>query len=170
MILHVHTCTRIPFSFYMYLTCITNNCILAIVPQSPLQPTIYFPGGGYSHRLQSCDHNQNAVKGSRPILMVGQTMSGSQCPALLPIKWHGQAFAHAQLIDGQRVKGKSLLWSSGQGHFLDGQKSWLRYIRSWLVYIIKPSYLHLSQLLPSHSKSCLLKEQQYLERPGCPPR
>ena len=35
---------------------------------------------------------------------------------LLVIKRHGQDFAHAQLIDGQWVKGKNSPWSSGQGH------------------------------------------------------
>ena len=31
-------------------------------------------------------------------------------------KRRGRDFAHAQLVDGQWVKGKNSLWSSGQGH------------------------------------------------------
>ena len=34
-------------------------------------------------------------------------MLWGQCPALLAIKRRGRAFAHVQLIDGQRVKGKT---------------------------------------------------------------
>jgi hypothetical protein len=38
-------------------------------------------------------------------------------PASLAVKRCDRGFAHAQLIDGQRVKSKNSQWSSGQGYF-----------------------------------------------------
>ena len=78
--------------------------------------------GGHSHRhcVQSCDRGQNAVKRSRHFLGIGQTVKRCSRPYLRyseAAKRRGRDFAHAQLIDSQRVKGKNLPWSSGQGQF-----------------------------------------------------
>ena len=80
------------------------------------------PRGGHSHRrrVQSCDHSQDAVKGSRHYdegRSNGQAVFWGQYPALLAIKRRGRAFAHVQLINGQWVKGKNWPWSNGQGPF-----------------------------------------------------
>ena len=78
--------------------------------------------GGRSHRrhVQSCDRGQDAVKRSRHFLGVGQMVKhcvGALSQYHLAIKRRGRAFAHAQQIHGQRVKGNNLAWSSGQDHF-----------------------------------------------------
>ena len=43
--------------------------------------------------------------------------SGVLGPISSIAKRRGRDFAHAQLVDCQRVKGKNSTWSSGQGHF-----------------------------------------------------
>ena len=42
--------------------------------------------------------------------------SGSYLQHSQAAKRCGRDFVHAQLVDSQRVKGKNLPWSSGQGH------------------------------------------------------
>jgi hypothetical protein len=56
-------------------------------------------------------------------LGIGQAVFWALSPAPLVVNRRDRDFAHAQLINGQRVKGKNLPWSNhGSRPLLDSQK------------------------------------------------